>query len=166
MSIDTQKNPQISKILGIDFGKSKVGLAMADNETKIAFVYTTLKNDKNFLENLIKIIQKEGVGKIIIGISSYIHPHTKTTNKDSRNYKFVKVNGGNFGVGVKEGEKLGMLIKKELPEIEIEYQNEMFTTKMAQANLVEKGMKNVAKPDDQEAAKIILQSWLDKPCNI
>jgi len=38
----------------------------------------------------------------------------------------------------------------------------MFSTKMAQANLLEKGMKNVGKFDDQESAKIILQSWLDK----
>ncbi|MFZ2975737.1 MAG: Holliday junction resolvase RuvX [Candidatus Moraniibacteriota bacterium] len=132
--------PQISHILGIDYGKSKVGLALADSETRIAFVYTTLSNDKNFLENLVKIIKKESVGKIIIGIPSYV-------NREEVLY---------------EGEKLGARIAKVLPEIEIEYQNEMFSTKMAQANLLEKGMKNVGKFDDQEAAKIILQSWLDK----
>ena len=132
--------PQISHILGIDYGKAKVGLALADSETRIAFVYTTLPNDKNFLENLVKIIEKESVGKIIIGIPTHV----------------------NHEEALYEGEKLGARITKVLPEIEIEYQNEMFSTKMAQANMVEKGMKNVGKFDDSESAKIILQAWLDK----
>ena len=134
--------PQISHILGIDYGKAKVGLALADLETRIAFVYTTLKNDKNFLDNLVKIIEKESVGTIIIGIPAYV-------NSENNEIK-----------------KLGMDILKLFPEISIEYQNEMFSTKMAQANMVEKGMKNVGKFDDGESAKIILQSWLDKSYSI
>lgn len=128
------------KFLGIDFGQSKVGLAVADLETKIAFVYTTLKNDNNFLENLIKIIQKERINYIIIGIPSYV-------NKEKTVYA---------------GEELADKIKKNLPEIKIEYQNEMFSTKIAEINLKEKGIKNIKRFDDQEAARIILQSWLDK----
>ena len=46
MSID-KKNLNISHYLGIDYGKSNVGLALADSETKMAFAYKTLKNDKN-----------------------------------------------------------------------------------------------------------------------
>ena len=49
--------------------------------------------------------------------------------------------------------------------IRIEYQNEMFTTKMAQANLIERGVKHVSLHDDEEAARIILQEWLDKDGN-
>lgn len=134
--------PQISHILGIDYGKAKVGLALADEETKIAFVYTTLPNDKNFLDNLIEIIKKESVGKIIMGIPTYVNSENS------------------------EIEKLKTDILRFLPEISIEYQNEMFSTKMAQVNMVEKGMKNVGKFDDSESAKIILQSWLDKSYNI
>jgi len=44
----------------------------------------------------------------------------------------------------------------------VEYQNEMFTTKMAQANLIERGEKGVSQHDDEEAARIILQEWLDR----
>jgi putative holliday junction resolvase len=131
---------EIRKILGIDYGESKVGLAMADNETKIAFVYATLKNDKDFLLSLLKIIEKENIGKVIIGIPAYI-------NRKEVEYA---------------GEKLGEIIRKALPGMEIEYQNEMFTTKMAQDNLMEKGVRGVKKHDDEEAARIILQSWLDK----
>lgn len=134
----SQKEPKTSQYLGIDFGRSKVGLAMADSETKIAFAHTTIDNDKDFLQKLTEIIQENNINKIIIGIPAYI-------NKKSIEY---------------EGEKLGKMIK-EIVDIEIEYQNEMFTTKMAQENLIAKGVKGIKKYDDQEAARIILQSWLD-----
>lgn len=127
------------KYLGIDYGKSNVGLALADNETKMAFAYKTLKNDKNFKNNLGEIVEKENVGKIVIGIPAYSTP----------------------GSVEKEAKELGEFLKNTL-KIEVFYQNEMFTTKMAQSNLIEKGMKRVNKFDDQESARIILQEWLDK----
>jgi len=37
----------------------------------------------------------------------------------------------------------------------------MFTTKIAETNLAEKGIKKIKKYDDQEAARIILQEWLN-----
>jgi putative holliday junction resolvase len=131
-------NPQIKHYLGIDYGKAKIGLAIADNETKIAFALKTLDNNKDFLSKLVKIIQENNVGKVIIGVPSYV-------NKEEVEY---------------ESEQLGKLIKN-LIDIEIEYQSEMFTTKIAQDNLIAKGVKGIKKFDDQEAARIILQSWLD-----
>lgn len=139
MSIDPSKNAEISHILGIDYGKSDVGLALADEETKIAFIYKTIKNDKNFLQNLAEIIERENVKVVIIGIPSYI-------NRENIKY---------------DAEKLGELIEENL-KIEVEYENEMFTTKMAQAKLIEKGVKGIKRYDDQEAARIILQEWLDR----
>ncbi len=38
---------------------------------------------------------------------------------------------------------------------------EMFTTRMAQANLRERGLSKEIGFDDQEAARILLQEWLD-----
>jgi putative holliday junction resolvase len=129
------------KILGIDYGESKVGLAMADSETRMAFSYATLPNDKNFLQKLSEIIEKEGVLKVIIGIPSHI----------------------NREMSVYPGEKLGELLRDKLKmEIEIEFQDETFTTREAQRNLIEKGVKKIKKYDDQEAARLILQGWLDR----
>lgn len=138
MLTGSQKNTEIGHYLGIDYGKTDVGLALADEETKIAFIYKALKNDKNFLQNLAEIIEKENVKTVIIGVPSYI-------NREQTEY---------------DSEKLGKLIEENL-KVEVEYQNEMFTTKMAQAKLIEKGVKGVKKYDDQEAAKIILQEYLD-----
>ena len=138
MSIDRQNLPQTSRILAIDYGQADVGLAVADWETKIAFSYKTLKNDKNFLQNLAKIMEAENAKTVIIGIPSHI-------NRENVEY---------------EGEKLGKWLEENL-KVEVLYQNEMFTTKLAQARLIEKGVKGLKRYDDQEAARIILQEWLD-----
>lgn len=138
MSIYSQNSAEVSQILGIDFGKAKVGLALADSETKIAFAYKTIENNKELIQKLAEIVAKENVKRIIIGIPSYI-------NRENVEY---------------EGEKLGKLLEETF-KITVEYQNEMFTTKMAQANLIERGVKGVKKFDDEESAKIILQEWLD-----
>jgi putative transcription antitermination factor YqgF len=129
----------ISHYLGIDYGASDIGLALADSETRMAFAYGKLKNDKNLLQKIAEIVEKENAETIIIGIPSYI-------NRDDVKY---------------EGERIGEIIKEKL-KMNVHYQNEMFTTKMAQANLIEKGVKGIKKHDDEEAARIILQEWLDR----
>lgn len=126
--------------LGIDWGSVDVGIALADPETRIALTCTTLRNDEQFLQRIAEIIEREDVGTIVIGIPSHV----------------------NRVVVEYEGEKLGKLLMQFLPEMRIVYQDEMFTTKMAQHNLIERGMKNVSKHDDEEAARIILQEWLDR----
>lgn len=129
------------KFLGIDYGKSKVGLAVGDDETRMAFQYGVLDNDKNFLQKLAEIIEKENISKIIIGI----------TNLETE-----------FPSGKKDGPRsLGNSVSK-LTKVEVEYQDEMFTTQQAQRNLIEKGVKGIKNFDDQEAARLILQGWLDK----
>lgn len=126
--------------LGIDWGATKVGLALADGETRMAFGYDTLKNNKKtILGELMEIIKKENIGTVVIGRPDYI-------NKTEAIYP---------------GEKLGEEIKKNITVVVV-YQDEMFSTKIAQHNLKEKGMKNVGKIDDAEAARIILESYLEK----
>jgi putative holliday junction resolvase len=126
------------KYLGMDFGKAKVGLAMADGETRMAFAYGTLPNDKNLKEKLAEIVSKEGVGSMVVGIPSYVKIGSVET----------------------EARKLGEFLEKSL-KVGVFYEDEMFTTKMAETNLKEKGAKGIKRFDDQEAARIILQEWLD-----
>lgn len=125
--------------LGIDWGSVKVGVALAHAETRVALAYATLENSKDLISRLGEMIEKENIGTIIIGIPSYI-------NREEVEY---------------EGEKLGRALQERF-SVAVEYQNEMFTTKMAQANLIERGEKGVSQHDDEEAARIILQEWLDR----
>ena len=131
MSITSSKNANISHYLGVDFGKAKIGLAVADSETRIAFSFGMLKNDKELIDNLKNIIEKKGIGKIVVG------------------------NAG------EETKDFAAMLEKKL-NIPVEFQNEMYSTREAERNLIEKGAKKIKRFDDQEAARIILQSWLDK----
>lgn len=134
-----QENEKVATYLGIDFGLAKIGLAIADEETKMAFAFDTLKNDKEFLSSLKEIVNCENVKTIVVGITR----HKKDDASSKTKEKFIQ------------------LLKKEIAA-EIAYQEEMFTTKMAQGNLKLRGQKNIIAADDQEAARIILQEWLDQ----
>lgn len=136
-----KKEMVLGQILAIDYGRSKVGLAMGDSTVKIAFAYKTLPNDDNFFAELSKIIDKEEIKKVVIGLPGHIG------FGESDEAKEIK----------KLGEKITAILK-----IPVEYQEEMFTTKMARSNLKETGMKNLAQHDDEESARIILESWMEK----
>ena len=136
-----KKEMVLGQILAIDYGQSKVGLAMGEMVVKIAFAYKTLPNDKNFWEALAQIIAKEEIKKVIIGLPKH------NNFENSINVQAIK----------KLGEKTTTALK-----VPVEYQEEMFTTQMAQNNLKETGIKNLAQFDDKEAARIILESWMNK----
>ncbi len=129
------------KYLGIDYGESKVGLAIADGETRMAFAYGTLANDKDFLHKLGEIVERENITTVVISFLS------GPTARPKRNADGPR--------------SLGNSVSK-LTGVGVEYQNEMYSTRLAERNLIEKGVKKIKRYDDQEAARIILQSWLDK----
>lgn len=138
-SIVSSNSAKTSHFLGVDFGKTYIGLALADKETKMAFRYGTIYNNKDLVSNLKSIVEKESVAKVIIGIPSYI-------NREEVEY---------------EAEKLGEYLRN-VEHIDVEYENEMFSTVMAKENLRKSGIKNLKELDHEEAARIILQSWLDR----
>lgn len=125
--------------MGIDWGRSDVGVSLADEPSRIAYAHTTIYNDKSMLRKLGSIIADKGVKTVVIGIPSPI-------NREEIEYV---------------GEKLGEVLEQNFGVV-VEYQNEMFSTKMAQAYLIEKGVRRIERFDDQEAARIILQDWLDR----
>lgn len=132
-------NAEISQILGVDYGQAKIGLAIADSETKIATRLKTLENNKRLFEELAEIIKENEVKTVVIGVPNYV-------NSDDVEYP---------------SEDFGHTLKNLIPDVEIQFANEMFTTKIAQANLIAKGMRGVKGHDHEEAARIILQGWLD-----
>ncbi|MEI7890600.1 MAG: Holliday junction resolvase RuvX [bacterium] len=130
---------QVSTFLGVDYGKSKIGLAIADEETRMAFAYDTIKNDGDFFSKLKQIAKEKDVKMIVLGVTWH----------------------QNDQAGEDEKIEFGNKLEKELG-IAVMFQDEMFTTKMAQDNIKMHGGKNIAESDDKEAARIILQSWLDR----
>lgn len=122
--------------LAIDWGTKKIGLAIADDETRIASALKTARASEvaNYILDLSK---KIFIDKIIVG--DYL-------KKD----KFRK-NSKQIQAFIDE-------IKKTT-NIEIERAYEGFSSKIAQRNLRQKGAGSGS--DDAESARIILQGWLD-----
>ena len=120
--------------LGVDWGKSKCGLAIADEENLIASSYKQV-SEPDLYQEILFFSRKESIKKIILGF----HEDLK---REKKFRDFL--------------EKI-----KEL-NIELELENEKFSTQMAQKNLIKADRKKISQIDDVESARIILQGWLDK----
>lgn len=79
------------KFLGIDYGEKHIGLAIGDNNLKIATPFGIVKNIKEIRE----IIKKEKIDKIIIGLPLGFRGETEQTRKTRQfaknleNFEFV-----------------------------------------------------------------------------
>ncbi len=126
--------------LGIDWGEKKIGVAVADSETRVAVSLATIPNNAALLERLSAIIGERNVREIVIGIPSHV-------NRERVEY---------------DGERLGALLAERFGVL-VRYENEMFTTKMARAELMAQGVRGrLDDHDDAIAARIILESFLAK----
>lgn len=126
------------KILGIDYGKAKVGLALADDNVKLAYPLSVLRfKERSDLEEKIKaVVEKEEVEKVVIGLPE--------------------------GVFRREIEDFGARLKRKL-NIPIVFWDETLTTKEAQTLSIEAGIKRKKRKslEDAYAASIILESYLE-----
>ena len=121
------------KILGIDYGKKWIGLAISDDNRRLAFAYKTLENNDKIFSALNEIVKKEEIYKIIIGLP--LNKEMKPTRQTAETENWA-----------------GELITKV--EVQIDFENEIFTSKAAD--------KLGAKNQHAAAAAIFLQSYLDR----
>jgi len=57
------------RLLGIDYGTKRIGIALSDDKGEFAFPYRVVSNGKNLVEDIQSICNKESVGAIVIGES-------------------------------------------------------------------------------------------------
>lgn len=55
------------KILGLDYGAKRVGVAVSDENGAFAFPHSILLNDAKLFPSLAKIVEEFGIEKIIVG---------------------------------------------------------------------------------------------------
>ncbi len=124
------------RILGIDYGRRKIGIAFGDERLVEGFTVVRYEDEKKALEKIIKIIKKEKVNEIVIGVSE------GQIGEESRKF----------------GEKLGE--KVNLP---VHFQDETLTTRDAQALSIIAGIKRKKRRalEDAYSAALILQNYLD-----
>lgn len=127
----------MKNFLALDWGKAKIGAALAHAETRVAVPYGTWPVDENLWPILEEVIRVEDIGTVVLGDPE--HPEKSVEQELLTVEEHLKT----FGV-------------------EVVRMNEMFTSKMAQADLKEAEKRFVSAYDDAEAAKIMLNDWLEK----
>ena len=132
------------KILGIDYGDKRTGVAISDNNLILASNYTTIESGHapKVCEQILEIIKKEGVEKLVLGLP---------LNMD-----------GSEGPRAEKTRVFAAMLAENF-EGEIIFRDERLTTVSATYFLNEtdkRGKKRKALVD-RIAASIILQSYLD-----
>lgn len=134
----------MSRILAIDYGRKRTGIAVTDPMQIIANGLTTVSTHQ-LMDFLLNYIKQEPVERIIIG-----HPK-QMNNEDSENMKNII--------------PFMNRLKKLLPDMPVELVDERFTSVLAHQAMLAGGLKKKDRQNkalvDEISATIILQSYLE-----
>ena len=123
------------RLLGIDFGRAKIGLAVSEGFLAEPYSVIRYEDEKELLEKIKVLVDKEQIDKVVVGVSE----------------------GKSAEEATSFGEKL-----RELG-LEVIFFDETLSTVSAQELSREAGMKRKKRKalEDAFAASIMLQSFLD-----
>lgn len=135
------------KILGIDFGTKRIGLALSDDGGTLAFPESVILNDKNVLNNIRKIVEDRGITEIVVGL-----PTTETSEDTS-----ATDGAKNFAKNLEEEFGLPVHMMDERFS-----SHNVFQDKIGKESLHARKQKMKKPVDvDAQAAALILQRYLD-----
>ena len=133
----------MARILSIDFGKKRTGLAVTDPLQLIAGGLATVATSELF-DFLQQYVAREPVERIVIGEPR--QPNGQPSENLQRVQQFVN------------------RWRRAVPEIPIEYYDERFTSVLAHRAMIDGGLKKKARQDkalvDEISATIILEDYL------
>ena len=133
----------MARIVSIDYGKKRTGLAVTDPLQLIASGLATVSTSELF-EYLTQYVAKESVERIVIGEPR--QPNGQPSENLARVQQFVN------------------RWRKQRPDIPIEYYDERFTSVLAHQAMLDAGLKKKTRQDkalvDEISATIILEDYL------
>jgi putative Holliday junction resolvase len=138
----------MARVLAIDYGQKRVGVAVTDDLQIIASGLTTV-HVKDIIAFLEEYLNKYEVETIVVGLAMDLK------NQPAQSARFI--------------EPFVKHITKKFPQVTIERVDERFTSKMAFQTMIDGGLKKKARQNkalvDQISATIILQSYLEQKKN-
>lgn len=138
----------MARVLAIDYGQKRVGVAVTDDLQIIASGLTTV-HVKDIIAFLEEYLNKYEVETIVVGLAMDLK------NQPAQSARFI--------------EPFVKHITKKFPQVKIERVDERFTSKMAFQTMIDGGLKKKARQNkalvDQISATIILQSYLEQKKN-
>ncbi|MEE3383901.1 MAG: Holliday junction resolvase RuvX [Prevotella sp.] len=134
----------MARIVSIDYGKRRTGIAVTDPLQIIANGLATVSTSQLY-QFLVDYMSKEPVERIVIG--KPMQPNGQPSENLARVQQFVA------------------RWKKAQPDVPIEYVDERFTSVLAHRAMIDGGLRKKARQDkalvDEISATIILQSYME-----
>ena len=131
------------RIVAIDYGKKRTGIAVTDELQIIATGLCTI-DTKEIIPFLKKYLSENNVEKVIVGMPKDLQ--NRSTDGTPYVITFIDV------------------FSKTFPEIPLQKVDERFSSKMASQSMIDSGMKKINRRNkaivDEIAATIILQSYM------
>ena len=134
-SVGSNPTSSAVKILGIDYGTKKVGMALSDGGGTVAFPFGVFPNDNHVTAVISDLCAKENIQTVVLGESLDFSGQPNPVMKKILAFKKTLE------------EKLSLTVF---------FEKEFLTSKQA------RNIQEDSALTDASAAAIILQSWLDK----
>ncbi len=133
----------MARVLAIDYGGKRSGIAVTDPDQIIATPLTTVLS-KDLVAFLKAYVVSEKVERFVVGLPK------KMDNSNSDSARFI--------------EPFVVNLTRQFPDIPVDRVDERFTSKIAFQAMIDSGMKKKDRQNkatvDKISAAIILQSWL------
>ena len=136
----------MNPILGIDFGRARIGLAISDELRLLAHPLETIRNDNGAIAKIAELVRNRKIDKVIVGIPRHM--------------------SGRVGESATSALQFVEKLRTQLT-CAIETSDERLTTVAAERALRQSGKKTreTRHVIDQVAAQMILQTYLDRQQN-
>ena len=136
-----------TRLLGVDHGSVRIGLAVTDPDRRIASPLATYerKGTEPDAAYFKKLVENENIGLIVIGLPIHLSGQEGEKAKEAREF----------------GQWLG-----DVTGLPVVFWDERFTTVEAEGHLLSAGLTRKARRDrrDRVAAQILLQTYLEAGC--
>ncbi len=134
----------MNRILGIDVGEARIGLALSDELRMLAHPLETVRvRNGEPVEHVAKLIRREKIETVVIGLPRNMN--------------------GTYGPAAEKVKAFAAKLQEQVPGCTIRFWDERLSTVAAQRSLHAAGRntKQSREVIDQVAAQIILQAYLD-----
>lgn len=135
----------MERIIGIDYGRKRIGLAVSDPLGIFASPLETVASAK-IIEYLKQYAEKESVVRFVVGMPVNMNGAPSEAAADVKGFL--------------------TLLGRQFPNIPVELEDERFTSVLAHKAMIDGGMKASRRRDktevDKISASIILQTYLDR----
>ena len=138
------KPPPSGRVLALDLGQSRIGVAISDEDRRLAVPLGTIRTGApQDVKAILGLVRENGVTEVVVGL-----PLTLT---------------GERGEAADQAEKFAGALR-ELLSVPVSLQDERLTTVQAERELAAAGLKGRERRAvvDQSAAAVILQSYLER----